>query len=139
MVKRPATIDSSSDSDLKQQKQAGKKAVVTKEVKHTGKKAVFLKEVKLPATIDSSSDSDLKPQNKLERRRMMEENVQGVLPVARELGEGVLWKSAEKLKPYLMQAVTALGDPLDTYTEIVTSVCGGTTAMKIILSCRTFI
>ncbi|GJZ75417.1 transposable element, partial [Tanacetum coccineum] len=135
LVKRPATIDSSSDSDLKQQKQAGKKAVVTKEVKHTGKKAVFLKEVKLPATIDSSSDSDLKPQNKLERRRMMEENVQGVLPVARELGEGVLWKSAEKLKPYLMQAVTALGDPLDTYTEIVTSVCGGTTAMKIILSC----
>ena len=27
-----------------------------------------------------------------------------------------------------MQAVTALGDPLDAYTEIVTSVCGGTTA-----------
>nr|GEV16205.1 sister chromatid cohesion protein PDS5-like isoform X1 [Tanacetum cinerariifolium] len=53
---------------------------------------------------------------------------EGVLPVARELGEGILWKSAEKLKPYLMQAVTALGDPLDTYTEIVTSVCGGTTA-----------
>ncbi|GJT77521.1 sister chromatid cohesion protein PDS5-like protein isoform X1 [Tanacetum coccineum] len=53
---------------------------------------------------------------------------EGVLPVARELGEGVLWKSAEKLKPYLMQAVSALGDPLDTYTEIVTSVCGGTTA-----------
>ncbi|GKF27984.1 hypothetical protein Tco_0094326, partial [Tanacetum coccineum] len=42
--------------------------------------------------------------------------------------EGVLRKSAEKLKPYLMQAVTALGDPSDTYTEIVTSVCGGTTA-----------
>nr|GEY20482.1 sister chromatid cohesion protein PDS5-like isoform X1 [Tanacetum cinerariifolium] len=52
----------------------------------------------------------------------------GVLPVARELGEGVLWKSAEKLKPYLMQAVSALGDPLDTYTEIVTSVSGGKTA-----------
>ncbi|GJT76918.1 armadillo-type fold protein [Tanacetum coccineum] len=33
---------------------------------------------------------------------------EGVLPVARELGEGVLWKSAEKLKPYLMQAVSAL-------------------------------
>ena len=47
--------------------------------------------------------------------------------MARELGEGVLWKSAEKLKPYLMQAVTALGDPLDAYTEIA-SVCGGTTA-----------
>nr|GEZ46417.1 protein kinase-like domain, phloem protein 2-like protein [Tanacetum cinerariifolium] len=31
LVKRPATIDLSSDSDLKQQKQAGKKAVVTKE------------------------------------------------------------------------------------------------------------
>ncbi|GJR13972.1 sister chromatid cohesion protein PDS5-like protein isoform X1 [Tanacetum coccineum] len=55
-------------------------------------------------------------------------SVREFLPVARELGEGVLWKSAEKLKPYLMQAVTALGDPLDTYTEIVTSVCGGTTA-----------
>ncbi|GJR32235.1 external alternative NAD(P)H-ubiquinone oxidoreductase B1, mitochondrial-like protein [Tanacetum coccineum] len=55
-----------------------------------------------------------------------------VLPVARELGEGVLWKSAEKLKPYLMQAVTALGDPLDTYTEIVTS--AGFTELRILLA-----
>ncbi|PWA55577.1 Armadillo-type fold [Artemisia annua] len=53
---------------------------------------------------------------------------EGVLPIAQKLGEDVLKKSAEKLKPYLMPALTALGDSLDTYTEIVTRVCEGTTA-----------
>ncbi|GJW21341.1 reverse transcriptase domain-containing protein, partial [Tanacetum coccineum] len=54
----------------------------------------------------------------LECDRMIEEN----------LGEDVLKKSAEMLKPYLMPALTALGDSLDTYSEIVTRVCEGTTA-----------
>ncbi|GJR75948.1 armadillo-type fold protein [Tanacetum coccineum] len=53
---------------------------------------------------------------------------EGVLPIAQKLGEDVLKKSAEKLKPYLMPALTALGDSLDTYSEIVTRVCEGTTA-----------
>ncbi|KAI7749512.1 hypothetical protein M8C21_001877, partial [Ambrosia artemisiifolia] len=52
----------------------------------------------------------------------------GVLPIARKLAEGVLLKSAEKLKPYLMPALTSLGESLDTYTKVVTSVCEGTTA-----------
>ncbi|GJU10677.1 armadillo-type fold protein [Tanacetum coccineum] len=42
--------------------------------------------------------------------------------------EDVLKKSAEKLNPYLMSALTALCDLLDTYFEIVTRVCEGTTA-----------
>ncbi|XP_071727463.1 sister chromatid cohesion protein PDS5 homolog C-like [Rutidosis leptorrhynchoides] len=52
----------------------------------------------------------------------------GVLPVARKLGEGVLMKSADKLKPYLMPAVTSLGVTLDEYTKVVASICEGTTA-----------
>nr|GEZ37524.1 sister chromatid cohesion protein PDS5-like isoform X1 [Tanacetum cinerariifolium] len=80
--------------------------VVTKEVKHSGKKAVFLKEKTCKRGSSAGSS---------------------------RIGGRSTWKSAEKLEPYLMQAVTALGDPLDTYTEIVTSVCGGTTPMKIIL------
>ncbi|GKB94168.1 armadillo-type fold protein [Tanacetum coccineum] len=70
---------------------------------------------------------------------------EGVLLIAQKLGEDVPKKSAEKLKPYLMSALTTLGDLLDTYSEIVTKVCEGTTAaMKrddendsgIIRSCR---
>ncbi|GKC10194.1 2-oxoglutarate dehydrogenase, mitochondrial-like protein [Tanacetum coccineum] len=41
-----------------------------------------------------------------------------------ELGEEIRKKSVEKLKPYLMPSLTAL----DSYTEIVTRVCEGTTA-----------
>ncbi|KAM0070122.1 putative sister chromatid cohesion protein Pds5 [Helianthus debilis subsp. tardiflorus] len=51
-----------------------------------------------------------------------------VLPIARNLSERVLVKSAERLKPYLLPAVTALGESLDTYTKVVTAVCKGTTA-----------
>ncbi|GKA26860.1 sister chromatid cohesion protein PDS5-like protein isoform X1 [Tanacetum coccineum] len=54
-----------------------------------------------------------------------------VLPIAQKLGEDVLKKYAEKLKPYLMQAPTALGDSLDAHTEIVTRVCEGTAAATI--------
>ncbi|GJU39900.1 sister chromatid cohesion protein PDS5-like protein isoform X1 [Tanacetum coccineum] len=53
---------------------------------------------------------------------------EGVLLIAQKLGEDVLKKFAEKLKPYLMSALTALGDLLDTYSKIVTRVCKGTTA-----------
>nr|XP_043627353.1 dentin sialophosphoprotein-like isoform X2 [Erigeron canadensis] len=53
---------------------------------------------------------------------------EGVLPVARKLAEGVLLKSADKLKPYLMPAIVSLGDTLDKYTEVVASICEGKTA-----------
>lgn len=53
---------------------------------------------------------------------------EGVLPVARRLGEGVLLKSAAKLRPYLMPALISLGDTVDNYSQVVASVCEGTTA-----------
>ncbi|XP_076948936.1 uncharacterized protein LOC143621383 [Bidens hawaiensis] len=52
----------------------------------------------------------------------------GVSPTARKLGEGVLLKSADKLKPYLKPALVSLGESLDMYAKVVTSVCEGTTA-----------
>ncbi|CAI9290862.1 unnamed protein product [Lactuca saligna] len=58
----------------------------------------------------------------------VKKNSEGVLPIARKLGEGVILKSAAKLKPYLMPAVISLGDTLDMYTQVVASVCEGTPA-----------
>uniref|UniRef100_A0A251VDY9 Uncharacterized protein n=1 Tax=Helianthus annuus TaxID=4232 RepID=A0A251VDY9_HELAN len=52
----------------------------------------------------------------------------GVLPVAHKLVKGVLLKSAEKLKPYMMPALTSLGESLDMYHKVVAAVCDGTTA-----------
>nr|GFA89011.1 sister chromatid cohesion protein PDS5-like isoform X1 [Tanacetum cinerariifolium] len=49
---------------------------------------------------------------------------EGVLPIAQKLGEEVLKKSAEKLKPYLMPALTALGDSLDSYTALAVTALG---------------
>ncbi|XP_076902123.1 uncharacterized protein LOC143556758 [Bidens hawaiensis] len=51
-----------------------------------------------------------------------------VLPIAHKLGKDVLLKSAEKLKPYMMPALTALGESLDKYHKVVTAVCEGTAA-----------
>ncbi|KAL4565214.1 hypothetical protein LXL04_029300 [Taraxacum kok-saghyz] len=53
---------------------------------------------------------------------------EGVLPIARKLAEGVLLKSASKVKPYLMPAVESIGDTLDMYTQAVASICEETTA-----------
>ncbi|KAL8209991.1 hypothetical protein R6Q57_006723 [Mikania cordata] len=51
-----------------------------------------------------------------------------VLPVAQKLVEGVFLKSADKIKPYLLPALKSLGESLDLYMKVVTSVCEGTTA-----------
>ncbi|XP_076942920.1 sister chromatid cohesion protein PDS5 homolog D-like [Bidens hawaiensis] len=53
---------------------------------------------------------------------------EGVLPVAHKLGKGVFLKSADKLKPYVMRALTSLGESLDMYHKVVAAVCEGTTA-----------
>nr|XP_043628505.1 uncharacterized protein LOC122599950 [Erigeron canadensis] len=53
---------------------------------------------------------------------------EGVLPVARKLAEGVLLKSADKLKPNLMPATVSLGDTSEEYTKVAASVCEGKTA-----------
>ncbi|KAK9059431.1 hypothetical protein SSX86_022051 [Deinandra increscens subsp. villosa] len=55
-------------------------------------------------------------------------NREGVLPVAHKLGKGVLLKSANKLKPYMIPALTSLGESLDMYHEVVAAICEGTTA-----------
>ncbi|XP_022029340.1 hepatoma-derived growth factor-related protein 2 isoform X3 [Helianthus annuus] len=52
----------------------------------------------------------------------------GVLPVAHKLAKGVLLKSAEKLKPYMMPALTSLGESLDMYHKVVAAVCDGAIA-----------
>lgn len=53
-------------------------------------------------------------------------NSEGVLPVARKLGEAVLQKSAAKLRPYLIETLRILGDSLDNYSQVLASISEGT-------------
>nr|XP_009401066.1 PREDICTED: probable replication factor C subunit 1 [Musa acuminata subsp. malaccensis]XP_009401067.1 PREDICTED: probable replication factor C subunit 1 [Musa acuminata subsp. malaccensis] len=46
-----------------------------------------------------------------------------MLPVARRLGEKVISKCAGKLKPYLVELSESTGMPLNTYGEVVASIC----------------
>ncbi|URE05711.1 PDS5, regulator of cohesion maintenance, partial [Musa troglodytarum] len=46
-----------------------------------------------------------------------------ILPVARRLGEKVISKCAGKLKPYLVELSESTGMPLNTYGEVVASIC----------------
>ncbi|XP_054797872.1 sister chromatid cohesion protein PDS5 homolog C-like [Prosopis cineraria] len=48
---------------------------------------------------------------------------EGVLPLAKKLGERVLESCATKLKPYLVQAVTTLGISLDDYSKVLATIC----------------
>lgn len=48
---------------------------------------------------------------------------QDMLPVARRLGEKVISKCAGKLKPYLVELSESTGMPLNTYGEVVASIC----------------
>ena len=52
--------------------------------------------------------------------------IQEVLPIARKLGERVLESCANKLKPYLVQAVNTLGISLDDYSNVLASICQDT-------------
>ncbi|KAK1382787.1 hypothetical protein POM88_020522 [Heracleum sosnowskyi] len=45
--------------------------------------------------------------------------------IARKLGESVLTKSADKLKPFLEQAVEFSGLSLDGYSKVVATICNG--------------
>lgn len=49
--------------------------------------------------------------------------VQGVLPLAKKLGEKVLESCATKLRPYLLQAVKTLGISLNDYSKVLTTIC----------------
>nr|XP_043606099.1 protein IWS1 homolog [Erigeron canadensis] len=57
----------------------------------------------------------------------MKNNSEGVLPVARKLGEEVVKRSADKLQPCLKQALKNLGVSLDNYSEVLTLVYKGIT------------
>ncbi|KAK6162104.1 hypothetical protein DH2020_001945 [Rehmannia glutinosa] len=46
-----------------------------------------------------------------------------VMPIAKKLAERVIQNSADKLKPYLAQAVKSLDASVDDYGEVVASVC----------------
>ncbi|XP_028782650.1 microtubule-associated protein futsch [Neltuma alba] len=48
---------------------------------------------------------------------------EGVLPLAKKLGERVLESCATKLKPYLVQAVSTLGISLDDYSKVLATIC----------------
>lgn len=47
--------------------------------------------------------------------------------MARKLGEEVIRKSADKLRPFLNQLVNILGGSLDDYSQVLTSIIKGTT------------
>ncbi|KAI9106695.1 hypothetical protein K1719_022223 [Acacia pycnantha] len=48
---------------------------------------------------------------------------EGVLPLAKKLGEKVLESCATKLRPYLVQAVKTLGISLDDYSKVLATIC----------------
>ncbi|XP_038720908.1 uncharacterized protein LOC120013237 [Tripterygium wilfordii] len=50
-------------------------------------------------------------------------NNEGVLPIARKLGETVLKNSASRLEPCLIQAVKTLGISRDEYSKVVYFIC----------------
>lgn len=47
--------------------------------------------------------------------------------MARKLGEEVIKKSADKLRPFLNQLLNILGGSLDDYSQVLTSAIKGTT------------
>ncbi|XP_063935978.1 sister chromatid cohesion protein PDS5 homolog C isoform X2 [Daucus carota subsp. sativus] len=55
----------------------------------------------------------------------LKRNDEEIPTAARKLGERVFEKCAAKLKPYIRKAVKSLGFSLDSYSEIVATVCNG--------------
>ncbi|XP_010541569.1 PREDICTED: protein starmaker isoform X2 [Tarenaya hassleriana] len=56
--------------------------------------------------------------------RLRQEN-KGALPIAQKLAEDVLSNCASKVKPCLLKAIETLGDSLDDYNDVVTTMCRG--------------
>ncbi|KAK6140819.1 hypothetical protein DH2020_025436 [Rehmannia glutinosa] len=52
-----------------------------------------------------------------------DDKMKAVMPIAKKLAERVIQNSADKLKPYLAQAVKSLDASVDDYGEVVASVC----------------
>ncbi|CAI9274904.1 unnamed protein product [Lactuca saligna] len=55
---------------------------------------------------------------------------EGVLPVARKLGEKILERSRAILRPYLSKTFPDLGDSLDNYSPVLAAVCEGATVFE---------
>ncbi|KAL2237373.1 UNVERIFIED_CONTAM: Sister chromatid cohesion protein PDS5 [Sesamum indicum] len=53
----------------------------------------------------------------------LKSNNEAVMPIAKKLAERVIQNSADKLRPYLAQALKSLDASLDDYGEVVASVC----------------
>ncbi|KAK1438406.1 hypothetical protein QVD17_04215 [Tagetes erecta] len=53
-------------------------------------------------------------------------NSEGILSMAKKLGEEVIKKAADKLRPFLNKALTTLGSSLLEYSAVLTSICNGT-------------
>ncbi|KAL0394315.1 UNVERIFIED_CONTAM: Sister chromatid cohesion protein PDS5 [Sesamum latifolium] len=53
----------------------------------------------------------------------LKRNNEAVTPIAKKLAERVIQNSADKLRPYLAQALTSLDASLDDYSEVIASVC----------------
>ncbi|KAK4415417.1 hypothetical protein Salat_2649100 [Sesamum alatum] len=53
----------------------------------------------------------------------LKRNNEAAMPIAKKLAERVIQNSADKLRPYLAQAVKSLDASLDDYSEVVASVC----------------
>ncbi|KAL0323652.1 UNVERIFIED_CONTAM: Sister chromatid cohesion protein PDS5 [Sesamum calycinum] len=53
----------------------------------------------------------------------LKRNNEAVMPIAKKLAERVIQNSADKLRPYLAQALKSLDASLDDYGEVIASVC----------------
>ncbi|KAL0291023.1 UNVERIFIED_CONTAM: Sister chromatid cohesion protein PDS5 [Sesamum angustifolium] len=53
----------------------------------------------------------------------LKRNNEAVMPIAKKLAERVIQNSADKLRPYLEQALKSLDASLDDYGEVIASVC----------------
>ncbi|XP_028801530.1 sister chromatid cohesion protein PDS5 homolog [Neltuma alba] len=56
----------------------------------------------------------------------VKKDIEGVWPNAKIFGEMVLESCAEKLKPYLVPAIPTFGISLDNYSNVLASICEGT-------------
>ncbi|XP_023768730.1 sister chromatid cohesion protein PDS5 homolog C [Lactuca sativa] len=75
--------------------------------------------------IEEVSDNLLKP-----LLFSLKNDSEGVLPVARKLGEKILEKSRTILRPYLSKTLPDLGDSLDNYSPVLAAVCEGATVFE---------
>ncbi|KAL8475228.1 hypothetical protein ACS0TY_031586 [Phlomoides rotata] len=75
-------------------------------------------------TLVLEESEDISPELLAPILATLKRNDEAVMPITKKLAERVLQNSADKLRPYLRQAVKSLGTSLDDYCEVVSCVCG---------------